>query len=248
MDPDTTEKKSDDAGGEDETEAKINAIVNRAITGHMKRFSTSFEKSIGEKLAALAGSQGAKPKTEGGAEQQPGENNADPKYRALQDELARLKTQADEDRNERQRVEKKAKRQEARQSLRNELERGGVRPEMLDIAVGHLAKATKSLKIDPETGKPVLKVARVRVKNGSVEEQLFDDLSAGVRDFLKSDQAKVFLPAPNAKNAHGQGTSMTSGKGGQRYDKPAASDEEAVNRTLNQLETKGFDLSSLLSE
>jgi hypothetical protein len=132
---------------------------------------------------------------------------------------------------ERERViaaEKKTREERAYTELRGSLE-GKVRPELLDMVAKHLFMVEGRVETD-ESGTALFKSQRVPYTGAEPEE-----VRAGVEDFLKSDAAKAFLPAPGTSSApqlpkRGPSPNL----GGTDFSKPATSDTDKARRSLER--------------
>jgi plasmid stabilization system protein ParE len=172
-------------------------IVNAAITNHGKRQASSLEKLIAEQFAKLTEKPAADP---------PKEGDKEGREKAREREYAELKRRLDESEERARRVEEASRQKDTQSKLRALLDGANVRPELLDVAVGHLAKVTSALRYD-EDGAPSLFVKRVRVKGALPEEIPFSDLKAGVEDWAQTDEAKPFLKPPQTGGQRGAANS-----------------------------------------
>lgn len=212
---------------------EVQALVNSALASHTKRIEARFDKSLGE-LKTLLQQQAHKPEptetkpepTEPTDDKKP----SDARYKMLEQQLADLKRQAEEERASRLRIEEDRRRDTTRSQLRKHLEDANVRPELLDMVLSHW-EATGTLRYDE--GKPLVSVKRSRSKNGPEEEITFDDLKAGVEDFVKSPTAAVLLKPPASAQ---QAAAVNRPTGPIRtYERPAQSEEEAAARLVEVL-------------
>lgn len=213
-------------------EEQLGNMVNAAVSAHIKRFTEkqlpaileSALKPITEKLAAPpppADDEGGKRKSK-----------QDPETLALAKQLEDLKKElADRD----QKVaaaEKRAREERAFGDLRTSLE-GKVRPELLDFVAKHLVAVENRLVFD-ENGTPLFKSQRVPYA-GAEPEEINLPLRAGIDEFLKSDSAKPFLPAPSSASASPlpKRPSMQQSSGFD-FSRPANSDAEKAARSLER--------------
>lgn len=216
---------------------EVQALVNSALASHAKRIESRFDKSLGE-LKALLQQQAQKPEPTEKPEQAEAADDkkpSDARYKMLEQQLADLKRQAEEERASRLRIEEDRRRDATRAQLRKHLEDANVRPELLDMVLSHW-EATGTLRYDE--GKPLVSVKRSRSKNAPEEEITFDDLRAGVDDFVKSPMAAVLLKPPQSVQ---QAASISRPAGPVRtYERPAQSEEEAAARLVEVLGNQLF--------
>lgn len=221
-----TENQQQEQGTEEKPEAisrdEVQALVNSAMASHNKRLEARFDKSLGE-LKSLLSQQQAKPVEEGEPTQGKGKEST--KEKIYEQKLADLQRRLDEADAKARKAEDDRRKDQTRGQLSQHLKTAGVRDELLDMVVTHW-EAKGVLKYD-EDGKPLVSVKRSRTKNGPEEEMTFDDLKAGVDDFVKSASAAVLLKPPATHQQAQQG-----GKSGpvRTYDRPAQSEEEAAAR------------------
>lgn len=224
------------------TAEEIGNIVNSAVTSHLKRsLGPAIEaavKPIAEKLAAAVPTPPPPGDEEGGK----GKSKSTPEMLAMAKQLDEMKTLLQSERDARANAEKAARDDRAYASLRQQLE-GKVAPGLVDIVAKNLFYVEKKVTVD-ETGKVTFKTSKAPYPGADPEEQDLP-LESGVADFLKSDSAKVFLPAPSAGASsqplpkRGPSSSPT----GFDFSKPAKSDEERVARAAEmeaRLKAQGF--------
>lgn len=170
------------------TEEAFNASLNAAVTSHMKRLEKQFAgaleaalKPVNEKLAAPPA-----------AVTPPAETVKSPEYLALQKQLEEMKQAVTREAEARAAAERKHREDRAYSDLRSQLE-GKVRPELRDMVAAHLFKVENRIDFE-EDGTPVFKAKQKTF--GGVEEDVRYTLKDGVDTYLKSEEAKAFLPAP----------------------------------------------------
>ena len=198
----------------------INTTVNAAITTHLKRelpkvsaevaktinadltktIQESLVPSLEEKIAAL------KPK-------EPDEKGTPPKavpvtdtpeYRGLQKQVQELQEQRRKDAEAAAKAEAQSRDTRLRQHVSEALSTAGITdPTLARIALGHLVDATKRVKFD-DVGENVLYTDS---KLGELP------LVDGISEFMKTDEAKVFIPA---KKSGGTGDPIVIRKPGGR--------------------------------
>lgn len=250
----TEQKPNDETESADAAEAaaqaRINAIVNKAITGHMARFESkigaTFESTISKALEGFKPKQPAADDADKGTAQP----KQDPAVKLLQEKYERLEAQSKAAEARAAAVEERARKDAVRASLSRDLVdvakvRAGVVP-----AVVAMLEAQGAVRFDPETGAASLVVKRSRAKNAKAEELAFDDLKEGIRDWASSPEAADFIASPEQTKRSTQTTQQQSGprRAGTTatYDKPAVTEDEMARRTLESLTSRGIDPNAAL--
>jgi hypothetical protein len=223
-------------------------IINAAVTSHMKRQpnpADEFKKlltkdSLAPLLTELMEASGTKPTVETPGGTQP--PKADPKIAALEAQLADMKSAMARSAQETKAAQEAARDEKALASLKSELA-PHVRPEGLDMAADLLFKARKRVTFD-EQGTPLMSVKRAPYA-GAAEEDIPMPLTDGVQHWLKSEEAKIFIPAP-AANTQQQRPGARAPSHQQRssgnvptYDQPATTDAEKIRRANEQAQILG---------
>lgn len=196
--------------------------VNAAITTQMKRLEKRFDEKIGAR---------------GGDEEQAAVTTQPAKKPTASAEVAELRKMLEDERS-------RARMSEATKVLTEKLTEAGIKPGLQKFVIGHLLHTEKALAFD-EGGNAKFTVRRSRAAGTPVEEIEFDDLGAGVNDWLKGDDAKHFLPAPapktQSKPAPTQTPSVQIPQGNQHPSAvPTAS--EAVANIRSQLASAGITI------
>lgn len=181
---------------QNDLDQKIAATVNAAVTSHLKRtldkaIAAALEptlKTINEKLTAPPPPP---PDEEGGKK---GKKAEDPETAALRKEIEALKDRARLSDEKAAAVEKKAREDSAYAALLQALD-GKVKPEFREFVAKSLFHADKRVHFD-EQGNPLFKSSKVPYA-GAEPEDVDLPLKAGVEDWIKSESAKPFLPAPS---------------------------------------------------
>lgn len=226
---------------EDQLKA-IGTVVNQAITTHAKRKP---EKSLADELKAVDWKAIVTPVLEGwatekklvGSDTPPADHSKpDPKVAALEAKLQALETKSREDAEKLARAQSEARDKDAMAALRSALGQH-VRADALDIAARDLFHAQKRVTFD-EQGNPLFTVKRAAYAGGT-EEDTPMPLADGVQHWLKSSEAKFFLPPPGGSGAPPGGAPsarrVAAGADGLPvYDKPATTDAEKVRRAAEQ--------------
>lgn len=227
------------AFSEDQIKA-IGQVVNQAITSHKSRKP---EKSLADELKGVDWKTTLAPIFETWATenkltgQPPGDQptKPDPKLAALEAKLQALEIKGREDAEKIARAQAEARDKDAFAALRGALG-PHVRQDALEIAASHLFTAQKRVTFD-ENGNPLFTARRASYAGGS-EEDVPMPLADGVQHWLKSNEAKFFLPSPSgAAPAGGAPSQRRAGLGADGmpvYDKPATTDAEKARRAAEQ--------------
>lgn len=235
MPPETPDSQNPDNQQSKSPEEQLGNMVNAAVSAHIKRFTekqlpallAEALKPINEKLAAPP------PPPEGDDAKAKKSSKQDPEVLAMAKQIEDMKRALEEKEQRAAAAEKKARDERAYTELRASLE-GKVRPELLDVVAENLFYVKKSVDFD-DAGNPLFKSSRSPYA-GAEPEEVRLPLRVGVEDFLKSDGAKAFLPAPSA----GAGAAplpkrgSTPPSGGTDFTKPATSDAEKARRAAER--------------
>jgi hypothetical protein len=218
-------------------EDKLNAQINAAITGHMKRAEkknsedmTALKQFFADQLKTLTPATPEKPEKEGKAAPDPALAAMRAQFEAMQASLAEANAK-------RERAESKQREDRAYSDLRDSL-KAKVRPDLLDVVSQNLFHANKRVEFDAD-GTALFKV-RKAPGHGMPEEDVLMPLADGVANWLSSKEAAVFLPAPGPTQTQVQrgarmpaSNQQTVGNNGlPKYDKPATSDDEKIRRAM----------------
>jgi hypothetical protein len=231
------------AAAEPLTAEQVAAIVNSAITNRLKR-----EPNVKE-LIAEAFANYKPPVTTPPQDETPpkGGKRMDPELAAVMAQLEDHKKAAREAVDRQLAAEKAQREYRAMADLRAALV-GKVRPEAIDMVAKHLMISEKRVTIN-EDGTATIKTQLEKIKGFPEEVDL--PLEAGVGEWLKTDVAKMFVPAPQAQtqqSPQGQrGSRMPQPAQGKlelpKYEGEATTDEEKVRRAYEQeqiLSRQGF--------
>lgn len=200
----------------------VASIVNAAVTSHLKRFTEKqlpslFEsalKPIHERLQAPAPVKDAS------------DSKKNPEYAALEQKLAEFERKANESAARAAAAEKKQREDRAYGELRNNLQ-GKVNPDFLDMVSAHLFQVQRAVDFEDD-GSPVFAMSR---KTPYGDEDLRLPIKDGVEQWLKSEAAKPFIPAPGSSGA----TSKPKGVGGSinpQFDPEKATTEEKIRHAM----------------
>lgn len=204
------------------------AMVNAAVSNHMKRFTEKqlpslFEsalKPIHDKLSATPATP-AVPDTK-----------KSPEYAALEQKLAEFEKRSAADSARAQAAERKQREDRAFSDLRTQLT-GKVLPDFLDVVSSHLFQVQGVVKFE-EDGTAVFATTR---KSPYGDEDIRLPIKEGVEAWLKSDAARPYLPAPGSSGA----SPHPANKGTQghffnpQFDPSKATDEEKIMHSMAQV-------------
>lgn len=179
----------------------VTKTVNAAITGREKRFTETLGKTLEERFAKFAEALPKPAPADPNAEPADGKGKVDPETLKLRQQMDALTKKLEQSEKTAAEQTAKARAEKTRSSLTAALGKV-VRPE----AVPRLLKAfAADVTYDEATGDPVLPI-------GDGE---FADIEAAIDTWAKSDEARAFIPAPNAGGA---GSRPTTANRGQRVD------------------------------
>lgn len=230
--PDDEQGESKSAPDTKASDEATNTAINQAITAHLKRFAektlptllaTQLEsvlKPIHDKLAKPVEEEEVKTKTV----------KVTPEMQALQAQLEEFKTKFTHETAARVAAEKKSRDDKAQSELRTHLQ-PHVKPDLLDILTDHLYRGKGVVDFE-EDGTPIFKSKKADGWGG--EEDVRMPLRAGVDQFLKSNEAKPFMPAPGSASAAPMKKTAVSGghSPGGNSDPAKMSDREKIQRSM----------------
>lgn len=215
------------------TAEEIGNIVNAAVTSHLKRslagaIDTAL-KPVVERLSAAP--QPPPPEDDGKGKK----GKQDPEMAAMAKRLEDMEKALSAEKEATAAAQRQSRDERAYSELMTALD-GKVRPEFREMIAKNLFHLEKRIEVD-ETGRALFKTTKVPAWGGDPEEQSLP-LVDGIADYLRTDAAKVFLPAPNS----GSGASPLPVKrtpgptSPPRVDlsKPAATDKEKVQRAMER--------------
>lgn len=243
----------------EEQQAAIGQIVNSAVTSQLKR---SLGPGIGEALKGVKWGEVLAEPFKALLEQNPGSGSGggsgddDPSKggkgkggdkgadSALQQQVQKLATDLENERKARAAAEEATRATEAKRLLdsattafRNGLQ-PNLRPELLDVAVGHFGSA---LKVSAD-GAPLLSVRKAPFK-GAPEEDVDVPLAEGLQLLLTSEPMKPFLPPPGGDGSSRRG-GAPSGTGGGA---PSLQSKDPNERVAARLAALGLDFNTEFS-
>ncbi len=175
-----------------------NTVANAAAKAHISRFSekvlpgliASAMKPILDEIQAL---KAPKPDADDGKSKA----KNDPANAALQAQLDDFKNKFAQAEAGRAAAEKKSRDDSARGALKDALA-PHVKPELLGMLTDHLIVLKQVVEFD-EDGTPLFKSKKADIY-GDLEDVRMP-LKDGVAQYLKSDEAKAFLPSPGSSGA-----------------------------------------------
>lgn len=207
-----------------------NERMKKSLTAEIEKAVGGVSESVGETIKKhLEGIKTEPPKPN----DQPGKPT--PEVQALTQKLSEMENSIKERDKALLEAKQQGQRDTARNSLRDALT-PHVRPDAVDMVTQLLFDAQGAVQVQDD-GTPVFKV-RQSPYPGSPEEDMELPIKDGVATWLKTENAKLFLPAPNsgangnnAPQRGSQGRGVKLGNDGlPSYDGPATSDEERVRR------------------
>lgn len=201
MPPENDDSSQNESQEKPTPEVAMGNMVNAAVKQHVARFiKNEFPALIGEALKPVleqvAAAKVAPVVDE--TDSKKGKGKQDPEYLALQKSFDDLKTSLATSEKARVDTENRAREDRAYGDLRAGLE-GKVRPELLDVVAKYLFVADKRVEFD-ENNTPLFRVQR-RAFAGADPEDVRVPLKSGIDEFMKSEAAKPFLPAPATSGA-----------------------------------------------
>ncbi len=231
---------NDPPDGQQSPEDKINAQINAAVTGHLKRAmakqAEDFKTLIAEQLKSFK--PAPPPPDESESKEKP--SKADPALAAMRQQMEAMQASLAEANTKRERAEAKQREDKAFNELKDAL-KSKIRPEMVDMVAKNFFYADKRVEFD-EDGTALFR--HRRQQPGLADEDVLMPLSEGVSAFLGSKDAAPFLPAPVPGGGNQQPnrgarmpspsnqSGVTGANGLPKYDKPATTSEEKIRRAL----------------
>lgn len=220
---------------------EISEMVTGAVRSHTKRevqtaLKTAFEELKLEEMIAGAVQKIHPPKPVEDDKQKPDASKPDPRLIALEEKAAQLEKQYKAEFEAREKAEKRSRDDAARSALRTSLapafEGHPNAAAVVDTVAQLLFDAQKRVNHD-ESGNPTF-TFRKSPGHGLEPEDMQFSISDGVSQWLKSDEAKIFLPPPNPQKGALQSTPnrqvTRNANGVPTYERPAENDDERVRR------------------
>lgn len=213
-------------------EPDVSAVANAAAAAHVKRLADKLDEkfnSITQVLEALK--QKPAPEPESGKKGK--KDDADPELVALRQKLDEVQNNFTQAQKRAEEAERKRREDQTRSDVIEHL-RKNARADMAPFLADYLLKATNKIEYDTD-GTPLFR-HRMSPGQGMAEEDVLMPLTDGLDAYLKSDSAKPFLPAP-ASGAAPKTPAATRVQrqivnGKPTWDKPAANDQERIQRAM----------------
>ena len=216
------------------THDELASVINSALTNHTGRLEkklsegtrATIESAIAKALAAAA----PKAKTETPSAESP-------EMAALRQKLDEMNAQLHASQEATAQATQQTLREKARVSVVNALGKV-VRPEAVED-LADLFFARSRVKVDPETGQSTF-LHKASFQRGMPEEDREFPIADGIAQWAKSASAAIYIPAPTSGN-NGKSAPMGHKSGGFDFSKPAASEDEKLQRAeylTRQIESK----------
>ena len=202
---DGTQGAPPNGAGEDAPKYVTEEQLNRAITGRLSDFSKKFEKTLetsfgglSEKLMTQVGDLITQ---KVGETKKPDDSNTpkgaeDPMVRGLQKQLEAVQKEVADAKRERDEQVANAKALDLRSKVQAELTKAGFTDaERARMAMGHLIDVDKRIRRGEDDS----------IVGRDIQDDQDVDLSTFVRSWVKSDEAKIFLPPKGAAGSGGRG-------------------------------------------
>lgn len=194
--------------------------LNRAISARFGDFQKKIEKSLGESFATSLSAKldelkaSLTPNSGGDSRDPPkgGDLENHPLVKGLQKQIADQKTATEQMKAERDAEKALSRDQVLRSQLTDKLTKGGVDPRYVRKAVGDLVDVEKRVRFGDDGDELVFKDA-----TGDV------DLETGLKGWLKSDDAKIYMPPRGTK-----------GSGDQRDGRPSSNGQQPAAMTAGR--------------
>jgi len=210
-------------------ETDLNQKLNSVVTAHLKRFTEKqlpamFEaalKPLHEKLAAPPAHVEEETKSKS-------KDKQSPEMAALLAQVEDMKAKMTAAETARATAEQKQRDDGARGALKDALAQH-VRPELLNILTDHLFHQKKVVEFDDD-GSPLFRSKKTDVFGG--EEDVRMPLKAGIEQFLKTDEAKPFIPAPGSAQSSPMKKPAVTGGRQTAFDPATASTAEKIRQAM----------------
>jgi hypothetical protein len=176
--------------------------LNRAISARLGEFGKKIEKTLGESLGTMLGSKleefkasitpQADPSKEGSPKAADIESH--PFVKGLLKQMSDQKALTEQLKSERDAEKASARDQKLRTKLSDELTKHGLDPKYVRHAVGVLVDSEKRVRFAADDGDDLV----FHEPAGAV------DLATGLKGWVKSDDAKIYLPPRGTQGSGGQ--------------------------------------------
>lgn len=223
------------------TADEISEMVTGAVRSHTKRevqtaLKSAFEELKLDEMIATAVQSIKPPEAPDIKPEGEGSTKPDPRLVALEERAAALETKYQAELKAREAAEQKSRDESSRAALRSALgpafESHPNGSQVVDTVSQLLFDAQKRVKYDND-GRPTF-TFRKSPGHGLEPEDMEFSIGDGVQQWLKSDDAKIFLPPPPAQSGQGghapprQVTRQANGM--PHYEGPARNDDERAAR------------------
>lgn len=182
------------------TKDELNELMNRAMTSRFADFQKKLVKEVETSLAPIATKleeigkqQSAPPQTSTTTEGKAIEEH--PLVKGLQKQLGEAMKAVESLRDERDTEKRNARSTRLRQSVTEALTKGGVAAKHLENAVGWLLDSKKRVRFTDDESESLT----FREDAGEV------DFATGLKGWLKSDEAKIYLAATGTQGSGDRG-------------------------------------------
>ena len=192
-------------GNGDEPKFVTEEQLNRAISARLGDFGKKIEKSLEGAIGGLAAKLDEITKREpsGGGDGTKSIEES-PIVKGLQKQLADTKALAEATKAERDAEKQKTREQMLRTKVQDALTTGGLDPKFVRQAVGYLVDAEKRVRFEEESDELVF-------RDGTTDV----DFGTGLKTWLKSDEAKIYMPPRGTKGSGDQRDGTRSSNGNQ---------------------------------
>lgn len=227
MDPTQGNGSPQEPQGSDTPKGITLEDVNKAITARFKAFETKQDKSLDEKLSSFVARIDESLATRFGetkaapAEGKQSAADESPIVKGMQKQMAAMQAKLDAAEAETKAERAKARDGTMRTKLREALGSNGIEGVRAKHAIGVLVDSEKRVAWDDSN--------ELTFKDAAGEEV---DFATGLGDWLKSDDAKIYLP-PRGTSGSGDGNQRTqNGRGGAPPDPHEAAKELLVKHLI----------------
>ncbi len=228
---DSTETSTDTQSETPKPEDQFGNLANAAAKSHITRFSEKIlpgllaaaMKPLHDEIASLRAPKPEEDKTKS--------KGTDPQVAALQASLEEFKSKLTSEQQARIAAEQKSRDDRAHNALKSELA-PHVRPELLGMLADNLYHMKKVVDFDDD-GSPLFKSKKLDAFGDPEEVRM--PLKDGVQHFLKSEEAKAFLPAPSS----GSGASQMRKPGSKAtapFNPETASEADKIRHSMEQVQ------------
>lgn len=213
-------KAKADADAKAKSDEAATTYTREEVSTMLAEREQAFEKRLLESVnKAISAREARTQKPADPAAQKPADAAADPAMARYREELDQVKQQLASAEKARLDAEQLRSRDAARSQLERALSAKGIVGAVQRAVVNDLL-ASGAFALD-ETGAPVMKVTRARVRGESPKDLTHRNVDEAISDWAQTDDARAFLPAPvpNAPSRTGiAGKRPSDGQTKQQYD------------------------------